>query len=206
LASIEDVVWPLVYRLEMVDVPRARAEELVWEFIHKQEIEMCATLADASTLQVAEALDIPVIVIHTPCDLCYQAELIDIVETCETVGQVVAQLEELPEYEFSARIGYPVEILAGKPDAPIGVPFYSQGGGWRAPLGIMEAAFKARAKTLFVTQAPPEYVALASSYDVNLVSIPHDMLDSRGMRLLYDQVFEQGIRIIPCSNYRHLGR
>jgi hypothetical protein len=153
---------------------------------------------------VAEALDIPVIVIHTPCDLCYQDEVIEIVQTCETVGQVVERLEKLPEYAFSARIGYPVEILAGKPDAPIGRPFYSQGGGWRAPLNIMEAAFKAGAGTLFVTQAPPEYVALANSYEVNLVSVPHDMLDSRGMRLLYDQVFERGVRIIPCSNYRHL--
>jgi len=70
----------------------------------------------------------------------------------------------------------------------------------------MEAAFKAGANTLFVTQAPPEYVALAKSYGVNLVSVPHDMLDSRGMRLLYDQVFEPGTRIIPCSNYRHLDR
>ena len=69
---------------------------------------------------------------------------------------------------------------------------------------MVEAAFKAGANTQFVTQAPPPYVELASSYGVNLVSVPHDMLDSRGMRLLYDQVFERDIRIIPCSNYRHL--
>jgi hypothetical protein len=204
LASIEDVVWPLVYRLEMVDVPRAKAEDLVWEFIRNQEAEMRAPLADASTLQVAEALDIPVIVIHTPCDLCYQAELIDIVGISVTVGDVVDRLHQLPEYAFSARIGYPVEVLTGERDTPVGKPFYSQGGGWRAPLSIMEAAFSAGANTLFVTQAPPEYVALADSYGVNLVSIPHDMLDSRGMRLLYDQAFEEGINIIPCSNYRHL--
>jgi hypothetical protein len=204
LASIEDVVWPLVYRLEMVDVPRARAEELVWGFIRKQEADMRPQLANASTLQVAQALDIPVIVIHTPCDLCYQAELIDIVNACATVGEVVDRLHQLPEYAYSARIGYPVEVLAGESDAPVGKPFYSQGGGWRAPLGIMEAAFTAGARTLFVTQAPPEYVALAQSYGVNLVSVPHDMLDSRGMRLLYDQVFERGITVIPCSNYRHL--
>ena len=101
-------------------------------------------------------------------------------------------------------IGYPVEVLSGELDAPVGKPFYSQGGGWRAPLDIMEAAFEAGTNTLFVTQAPLEYVTLANSYGVNLVSVPHDMLDSRGMRLLYDQVFEQEIRIIPCSNYHHL--
>jgi hypothetical protein len=165
---------------------------------------MRSVLANASTLQMAEALGIPVIVIHTPCDLCYQAELIEIVESCTTVGQIAEKLHQLPEYMFSARIGYPVEILSGSPDAPIGKPFYSQGGGWRAPLNIMEAAFQAGANTLFVTQAPPEYVALAKSYGANLVSIPHDMLDSRGMRLLYDQVFKQDIPIVPCSNYRHL--
>ena len=204
LASIEDTVWPLVYRLEMVDVPREEAEELVWGFIRKQEHEMRAQLAKAGTLQMAQALDMPVIVIHTPCDLCYQAELIDIVEDCQTVGQVTERMSGLPEYAFSAGIGYPVEILAGSPDAPIGKPFYSQGGGWRAPLHIMEAAFRAGATTLFTTQAPPEYARLADAYNVNLVSVPHDLLDTRGMRLLYDQVFGDSIKIIPSSNYRHL--
>ena len=52
--------------------------------------------------QSEELRDIPVIVIHTPCDLCYQAELIDIVRTCVTVGEVVDRLHQLPEYAFSA--------------------------------------------------------------------------------------------------------
>jgi hypothetical protein len=204
LASIEDTVWPLAYRLEMVDVPREEAEKLVWGFIRKQEQAMRGTLANAGTLQMAQALDVPVIVIHTPCDLCYQVELIDIVDASETVGQVVQQMSELPEYAYSAAIGYPVEILAGSPDAQIGKPFYSQGGGWRAPLHVMEAAFQAGATTLFTTQAPPEYAELAQAYNVNLVSVPHDLLDTRGMRLLYDQVFDGDVEIIPCSNYRHL--
>ena len=160
LASIEDVVWPLVHRLEMVDVPRAEAEDLVWGFIHKQEAEMRSQLANASTLQVAEALDIPVIVIHTPCDRCYEAELIDVVESCVTVGEVVERLHQLPEYAFSASIGYPVEVLAGDLDERFGKPFYGQGGGWRAPLNIVEAAFKAGTNTQFVTQAPPEYARI----------------------------------------------
>jgi hypothetical protein len=204
LASIEDTVWPLAYRLEMVGVPQEEAEKLVWAFIRKQERAMRAQLANASTLQMAQALDIPVIVIHTPCDLCYQAELIDIVGARQTVGQVVDRMSELPEYAFSAAIGYPVEILAGAPEAPIGKPFYSQGGGWRAPLNIMESAFRVGATTLFTTQAPAEYAELAKAYNVNLVSVPHDLLDTRGMRLLYDQVFGSGVKIIPCSNYRHL--
>jgi hypothetical protein len=188
----------------MVDVPRREAEELVWGFIRKQEQAMRATLANASTLQMVQALDIPVMVIHTPCDLCYQAELIDIVDACETVGQVVEGLSALPEYTFSAGIGYPVEILSGSPKAPIGKPCYSQGGGWRPPLHIIEAAFQAGATTLFTTQAPSEYAELAQAYNVNLVSVPHDLLDTRGMRLLYEQVFDDGVEIIPCSNYRHL--
>lgn len=205
LASVEDVLWPIVYRLEMVGVPTSEAEGLVWQFIRQKEADLRSRSVNASTLQIAEAVGVPLIAVHTPCDLCHQAETIETVTSSATIGEAVERLSRVPELAFSAQMGQPVAALAGKPGASIGGAFFSQAAGWRPPLNTMEAALKADAKTLIVTSAPTEYVELAQSYDANLISIPHDMIDVRGMRLLYDAVFrDEQMETIPCSNYRHI--
>lgn len=207
LASVEDTVWPMVHRLEMVGVEAGPAEQLVTDFCRQMEASAQRALADASTLQMAEAAGVPVISVHTPCDLCHQAETISAMASSATVGEAVSQLSALPEWAFSAEIGKPIEIRAGDPTSPVGKPFFSQAVGWRPPLesGIFQAALEAGADTLVVTEAPPDLVELAQSHQANVVSMPHDMTDVRGMRVLYDMVFEgTGVEIIPCANYRQL--
>ena len=124
-----------------------------------------------------------------------------------TVGEAVSRLGKRPEWAYSAQIGKPIEIRAGSPEAAVGKAFFSQAVGWRPPLasGIFQAALDAGATTLVVTEAPPDVVALAEPYGANVVSMPHDLTDVRGMRLLYDALLvPEGIDIIPCSNYRTL--
>jgi len=207
LASVEDTVWPMVHRLEMVGVEKAVAEELVTSFWQAMEASSLKARSDASTFQIAQALDVPVISIHTPCDLSHQAETIEAFTTAATVGEAVSRLSALPEWAYSAAIGKPITVSAGDPNAAVGKAFFSQAVGWRPALetGIWKAALEAGANTLVVTDAPPDLVDFARSYGACVASLPHDMTDVRGMRLLYDQVFEdQDVTIVPCAGYRHL--
>ena len=206
LSSVEDTIWTMVQHLESVGVTTTEAEGLVWEFASKTESNVAPTLADASVLQMLQALDLPAMTIHTPCDLCYEAEARAILAGCSTLGRAVAGLAAVPEMQFSAGLGQPLVALAGEPQARLGATFAAIAVGWRPPLKMMEAALKAGARTLLVVAAPPEYVALAKAYGANLIDIPHHMCDVRGMRLFYDLALrDQGVDIIPCSNYRRLG-
>lgn len=205
LASVEDTIWPFVHSLEMAGMARPRAEELVWDFIRKMAADVAPRLANAGTYQMAQALELPVIAIHTPCDVCYQSETAAIVGQARTVGEAVDRMAAYsPELVFSARIGQPVALMTGDREAPLGRVLMREAG-WRPSLEIVEEALEAGANTVILTSVPPEYTELARRYGANLISLPHDLSDVRGMRLLYDTVFAgEGIRIIPCSNYRHL--
>ena len=206
-ASVEDTVSPMAHRLEMVGVDPTRAAQLAEDFWRQKEADYQSAVADITTLQIAEGLAVPIISIHTPCDLCHQEETIHAMTTSDTLGEAVSLLSNIREWAHSARIGQPIAILSGGRDTPVGKPFFSQAVGWRPPLGsgIWEAAIDAGADTLVVTEAPPDIVEYARSRGASVVSMPHDMTDVRGMRLLYDMVFEgKGIEVLPCSKYVHL--
>ena len=206
LGSVEDTVWTLAVHMESFGIPKSEAEGMVWELIGAKEAESANRLADVGVLQMVEALTMPAATIHGPCDVCFEAEMHRILGECTTLGEAVAALAAPPEMAYSgAELGEPYQILLGEPSAKLGPIFAPIAVGWRPSLKMVEAALKRGARTVLVVLAPPEYVSLVKAYGANLISVPHHMADSRGMRLLYDQIFAgQDVRIIPCSNYRHL--
>ena len=206
LGSVEDTIWTLAVHMESIGIPRAEAESMVWEWIAVKEAESAARLADVGVLQMVEALELPVATVHGPCDVCFESEMHSILARCSTLQEAVDGLSASPEMAYSGpELGEPYSILLGEPDAKLAPVWAPIAVGWRPSLKMVEAALKRGIRTVLVVLAPPEYVALAKAYGANLISVPHHMTDCRGMRLIYDQVFAgRDIRIIPCSNYRHL--
>jgi len=204
MASAEDTMWVQVHMMERVGVPRSRAESLV-----REDMKGRPRGSNYRIPQVAEALGIPLMTIHTPCDLHVYQYVYELLEERrpETVGDLVELICEWPEVQWLMERGTGPQIASGDARNHLGKTHVHFVGGWNPSLTAMEAMCEAGVETFLLMATSAQLNEVASKYRANLVVAPHYPADNVGINLFLDQVCARSpIEIIEASNFVRVER
>ncbi len=157
------------------------------------------------TPHFARHLDLPLMTIHTPADLCHRALRQKMAEGA-TVGQFVDAYNAEPEVQASPYAK--TQLLTGDASRPMGTIYDPTGAGWRPRLDIFELGCGAeKVDTAFIVSPTAEYVEVATRCGVNLVEVPHDANDNIGLNLMLDALSsEQELTVHACHNFVRVDR
>lgn len=206
LASPHDTAIPQVWMAVEAGVPEPRAWHLVQQVIGRDEPSW-----NLSIVQIAEALEMPLMAVHSPADACYDELVRKNVtdDKPETVGELLELFEAWPECQWlidKARHG--PHIDAGDAKAPLGKVYGCSYGGWNPKPELFEELCRAGVGTFVVVASTEEFRELADKYSASVVVIPHYPADNAGINVMLDRIMPAGdeFEIIETSNYVRLRR
>jgi len=204
MASAEDTMWVQVHMMAKVGVPLSRAEGLV-----REDMKARRRGSNYRIPQVAEALDIPLMTIHTPCDLHVYQHTHELLaeRRPETVGDLVELVGEWPEVQWLMERGTGPEIAAGDARNHLGKVHAHFTGGWNPSPACMEAMCQVGVETFLLMASSTALEEVAAKYRASIVVAPHYPADNVGINLFLDQVCAQSpIEIIEASNFVRVER
>ena len=201
MGSKYDTAIPQVGIAVEAGVPAPRAWKLVQEVIGTEDSSW-----NLRSLQVAEALDLPLMTVHSPADACLdELARTDIErEQPATVGALVDLVEAWPECRWlKAKARHGVTVDCGDRRAPLGRVYRCLYGGWNPTPALFEELCKAGVGTFLVVASSAPFRDIAPKYGASIVVIPHYPADNAGINIMLDRIMPDGdsFEIIPVSNY-----
>ncbi|MFA5022080.1 MAG: Nif3-like dinuclear metal center hexameric protein [Patescibacteria group bacterium] len=208
LADLGNVMHLQADLLAMYGVPINVAESLT-----KERISEVARGVSASnhyrTVDAAKLLDIGLMCVHTPADNMAATFLDNLIKKAkpETVGEVVAVLKKVPEYQEAIKRKTGPKIFVGSPDNSAGKIVVTEiTGGTEGAVGIYEKMSQAGIGTIIGMHMDEERKKEAAKYHINVVIAGHISSDSLGVNHFLDELEKKGIQIIPCSGLIRVSR
>ena len=205
MADAHDTMWVQVHMMTEVGVPQHVAEAIVTE-----DIKGRPRGQDYRIPQIAEALGMALIAIHTPADYhmgVFLRELLDDA-ALRTVGDLQDAIRAVPEVEYYLERAVEPETLAtGDRGRSVGPVYIVSAGGWNPSPRAMEAICEAGVGTFILVAASDELRQIAEKHCASIIIFPHYPADSVGMNLLYDKLLREApMEIVPCSNFFRVAR
>ena len=118
----------------------------------------------------------------------------------EYVGDVIASLMEIPEYQESKRQGAGPRLFAGADENRAGrIAVTEITGGTEGSPEIYERMAQAGVGTVIAMHQSEEHRKQAEKAHINVVIAGHMSSDSIGMNLFLDELEKRGVDIVPCS-------
>ena len=205
LGSRFDTIWPQVKMLTDVGVPAHRAEKLV-----RRGSEGDQRGVDFQVNQIAAALGIPLMAIHSPADAFLFAEGHRIVREDQpaTVGDLMDICDGWPEARWMVERGKATEVAVGDRRDPLGRVYAVFYGGWNPTPEVFEAICEAGCGTLWVVGTSEELNEIARRRHVSIVVVPHFPADNVGLNLLLDAAMDRfgSFDVVDCGNYVRVDR
>jgi putative NIF3 family GTP cyclohydrolase 1 type 2 len=146
---------------------------------------------------------------HTPCDNLAAKFLKDFFDNrkCETVGDIIEALKEIPEYQEAMKIGVGPKVFAGSPENRCGkIALTEITGGTEGSPKLYEKIAQAGVGTAIGMHLSEAHKKEAEAANINVVIAGHMSSDSLGVNLLMDELEKQGIEIVPCSGFTRVSR
>ncbi len=201
VGSAHDTAIPQLAMAVEAGVPEPRVWKLIQEVVGKEE-----TSWNLRVLQIAEALQMPLMCLHSPADAClYELMRNQIaLEEPETVGEILDLVTALPECEWLIdKVRHAPSIDAGDAKAPVGKVYMCLYGGWNPTPALFEELCKAGVGTFIVVASTNEFRELANKYGASIVVIPHYPADNAGYNIMLDRIMPDGdeFEIVETSNY-----
>lgn len=159
-------------------------------------------------VDAARLLDIPFMCCHTPADNLvteYVQRKID-EGNCETLGDIVKALKEIPEYAEAVKTGAGPTIVVGSKDRRAGKVFVDMTGGTSGSEDAYGKLSVAGVGTLVVMHISEKHRKEAEKNHVNVIIAGHMASDSLGMNLILDELAKQGVEILTCSGLTRFQR
>jgi hypothetical protein len=205
--STYDTAIPQVAMAVEAGVPEPRAWKLVTQVIDR--IGECSW--NLNVTQVAEALQIPLMTIHSPSDACVHQLIRRQIahEQPETVGDVAAIFEAWEECQMlidKARMA--PYVYCGNAKAPVGKAYSCRYGGWGPTPEMMEELCKAGVGTFIMVGCSQPVADVARKYGASIVVIPHYPGDNIGINIMLDRIMpdKDEFDIVETSNYMRYRR
>ena len=158
------------------------------------------------TLDAARLIDMPFMCSHTPADSLGHQYLTKFLKDKNpyTLGDLIDNLLEIPEYQSAQRYGAGPEILVGSKDGTCGDKFvFFTGGTSPGPEAIPKLSH-AGVSTLITMHWTEELKKATEEEGLYVVIAGHDSSDSIGMNLILDELQKKGIESRTCSGiFRH---
>jgi hypothetical protein len=171
------------------------AEQLMDKRI--EEVERRLLPANATrTTDLARALDLPLMCLHTVADNCVTKYLTDLfaAEKPVRLKDLVKLLRDIPEYEKSVRLQAPPKIISGKDSGSCGKIFVDMTGGTEGAGDIFDKLASGGVSTIVGMHMSEEHLTNAKKAGLNVVIAGHIPSDVLGLNLLLDRV-EQNERL-----------
>ncbi|MEK9160644.1 MAG: NGG1p interacting factor NIF3 [Patescibacteria group bacterium] len=157
----------------------------------------------------AKLLNLSYVCTHTIADNLVFRFLEDLFneKSAETVGDVIAILKEIPEYQVAMKSKAGPTLFSGNEKNRTGkiAPLEITGGTEGSPL-IYEKFAQAGVGTIIAMHASEEHRTEAMKNHINLVIAGHMSSDSIGMNLVLDKFEAKGIEIVPTSGLIRVSR
>ncbi|GAB6181139.1 hypothetical protein JCM14036_24580 [Desulfotomaculum defluvii] len=159
-------------------------------------------------VDVARLLDIPMMCCHTPADnMVTEYVQKKIGENyCETLGDIVKVLKDIPEYAAAVKTGAGPTIVVGSKERSAGKVFVDMTGGTSGSEDAYAKLAIAGVGTLVVMHISEKHRKEAEKNHVNVIIAGHMASDSLGMNLILDQLEQQGVEILTCSGLIRIKR
>lgn len=206
VGSRADTIRPQVKMLTDFGVPEHKAEKLIRvgaaageERSHNFKIN-----------QIAEALGLPFMTIHSPADLYLFCEGGRVLaqDQPRTVGDLVDICDAWPEVRFLRERGKGTEVAVGDRRDPLGKVYYCFYGGWNPTPEVFEAICDAGCGTLWVLATSEALNEVARRRLVSIVVVPHWPADNLGLNMLLDDAMARfgDFDVVECSNFVRVDR
>lgn len=153
-------------------------------------------------VDAARLLGMAMMCTHTITDNLVYQYLEDVFHKkhCETVGEVMEQLKNIPEYQEAMRGKAGPMVVAGNEKSRAGVvaPIDITGGTEPSHI-VYEKLADAGVGTIIAMHAGEEHRKECAKHHINLVIAGHMSSDSIGMNLLLDEFEKKGVKVLACS-------
>lgn len=174
--------------------------------------EWIATVAqnrvwNPSTVNCARNLDMPLMNIHTPCDLLQVANTRKIFHEMSesSLAEIAKELNNIEEIK-----SHPVDsvVVHGDSTRKPGKVYNPVGEGFRPLIELFKIACDAGIDTVVMVAATEEYIRMAQEYNVSIVELPHDSNDNFGINLMLDKLQKKGasLKIYSAERYMRISR
>lgn len=208
LAALADVMGVQADIWHMAGVP-INIGEAILEGRQSEVMRSVLPLNHQRSVQTAELLDIPLVCVHTPCDNLVTGFLqkqFDRKGDKLTLGEVIEQLKEIPEYAAAAKNNAGPRVVVGNEKRRAGRILVDMTGGTGGPSESLEKLADAGVGTLVGMHMSEKNRKEAEKNKINVVIAGHDSSDSVGMNLFLDELEKKGVAIIPCSGFIRVSR
>jgi hypothetical protein len=160
------------------------------------------------TVDACRLLDIPMICLHSPCDLLGQRFAQAHLDKArpETVEDVIEALMELPEFDAAARFSSAPEVNVGEKGRKAGRVMVKFAGGTAGPKEMYDSLSRAGVGTFVCMHMPESHLEEAKKAHLNVIVSGHMASDSLGVNLMADIMEGKGINITPFSGLLRVKR
>ncbi len=120
----------------------------------------------------------------------------------KTLGDVIENLMEFPEYQRAKKMGNGPMIFVGDEKARCGkISFSGFTGGTSGSKEMYAQMAAAGVGTILSMHIPEEHRKLAEKYHINVLICGHMASDSLGVNLLMDEFEKKGVEILECGGF-----
>ncbi len=152
-------------------------------------------------IDTARLLNMPLLSFHTVWDNMgdkFTTEYLN-QKKFDTVGEVLDQLMELPEYQEAARGKNAPEIVSGSPQSRVGKLAVFFTGGTNPSKEVYIELAKAGVGTIVDMHITEEGLKELKKLHVNVINAGHMASDSIGANLFLDEIEKKGVEVVPGS-------
>lgn len=203
-----DVMRLQAQLLALHGVTIGAAEQLMDKRI--EEVERRLLPANAARVpDLARALGLPLMCLHTVADNCVTRFLTDLFAAAEParLKDLVRLLRDIPEYEKSIRLQAPPRIISGKETGSCGRIFVDMTGGTEGSKDIFDKLVAGGVSTIVGMHMSEEHLAGAKKAGLNVVIAGHIPSDALGLNLLLDRIeAEERLEYVCVSGFERFRR
>lgn len=189
-------------------VPINVAEGLMESRVREVERRLMP-LNHTRAVDAARLMDMPFLCLHTPADNMVVDFLQRLFDESRpgTLGDLIDQIREIPEYRHAAAQGAGPRILAGSKTRTAGRIFVDMTGGTEGSKDVFSRLVSAGVNTIVGMHISEDHRKEAEKHHMNVVIAGHISSDNLGVNLLLDEITrEEDLQIIGCSGFTRVER
>ncbi len=162
----------------------------------------------SQVIDTANLLNVPFMNLHTISDNLANQFLVKYIKgkNYETVGEIVDDLLEIPEYIEASKYKAGPLIVSGSEKSRAGkIAVFFTGGTNPAKEIYIELA-KSGIGTIIDMHMPEDAIKEMKKHHVNVINSGHMSSDSIGLNVIYDELEKKGVEIVACSGFIRVSR
>ena len=209
-AAFYDVMRMQVDLLISLGISEDTAQSLVGK--RMQEVKRKVLPANHQrSVDIARALDIPFMCIHTPADnhvWSFMRRLLS-VKKPKTLQDIINSLEEIPEYQVAMKDNVGPRIICGNPRQKVGRISIEMTGGTEGPKEALDKLYKKGVRTLLCMHMSEDHFKKVKDIGLGVIIAGHIASDTLGLNLILDGLQRKAdhtFEVIECSGFRRITR